>query len=209
LLTPAATLLAGAAQLGLDLDAPQGAKLLQLLGELSRWNRAYNLTAITEPGQMLTHHLLDSLSIHASLRGSRIADVGCGAGFPGLPLAVAFPAQQFTLIDGNNKKIRFVSHAVRELSLQNVVAIHGRVEQLRDQAPFDTLVTRAFAALPAMLRQIAGLAGPATRVLAMKGLRPEAELAAVPAPWLVESVAALSVPGLSEQRHLVILRRSL
>ncbi len=199
-----ALLVAGASQLGVALQPPAVDGLLRLLDELTRWNRAYNLTAITDREQMLTHHLLDSLSVAPFVQGSNMADVGTGAGFPGLPLALIAPQRHFVLLDSNGKKQRFVAHAARTLGLQNVQALHGRVEQLRPAQRFDTVVARAFAALPLMLSSIAPLCGPQTRVLAMKGRLPEAEIAAVTAPWTIDEIVPLTVPGLNEERHLLI-----
>src|SRR5580765_6637376 len=144
-----------AATLGVAVSAADAARLWELTQQLARWNRSYNLTSITAPEQMLTHHLLDSLSVHPQLQGTRIADVGTGAGFPGLPLAVCNPARQFTLIDANGKKIRFVSHAARHLGLDNVTALQARVESLTPATPFDTVVARAFAPLPQLLADVA------------------------------------------------------
>ena len=194
-----------AATLGIALAPGDGARLVALLDELERWNRTFNLTAIKTPDEMLTHHLLDSLAIHADLVGGRIADVGTGAGFPGLPLALVQPQRRFTLIDSNGKKIRFVSHAARMLGLSNVEPLQARAEELAPDPPFDTVVARAFAPLPQLLSTIAGLAGPATRVLAMKGRRPDKELAALPRAWRVLAVRPLVVPGLDEARCLVTL----
>jgi 16S rRNA (guanine527-N7)-methyltransferase len=194
-----------AATLGVTLASADGARLVALLDELERWNRTFNLTAIKTQEQMLTHHLLDSLAIHADLVGGRIADVGTGAGFPGLPLALVQPARRFTLIDSNGKRIRFVSHAARLLGLANVEPLQARAEELAPDPPFDTVVARAFAPLPELLSTIAGLAGPATRVLAMKGRRPDQELAALPRGWRVLDVRSLIVPGLDEARCLVTL----
>ena len=194
-----------AATLGVALAPGDGARLCALLDELERWNRTFNLTAIKTQDEMLTHHLLDSLAIHADLVGGRIADVGTGAGFPGLPLALVQPARRFTLIDSNGKKIRFVSHAARMLGLGNVEPLQARAEELAPDPPFDTVVARAFAPLPQLLSTIAGLAGPATRVLAMKGKRPDQELAALPRDWRVLAVRSLVVPGLDEARCLVTL----
>jgi 16S rRNA (guanine527-N7)-methyltransferase len=123
-----AFLISSASRLGVSLDSTAAKRLLQLLDELERWNRSFNLTAITQRAQMLTHHLLDSLSIAALLQGERIIDIGTGAGFPGLPLAIIQPERQFTLLDSNGKKIRFVNHAARTLGLANVVAVHARAD---------------------------------------------------------------------------------
>jgi 16S rRNA (guanine527-N7)-methyltransferase len=198
-------LIADAATLGIALSAKDAALLCTLLDELVRWNRTYSLTAITDPEKMLTHHLLDSLAIHADLVGERIADVGTGAGFPGLPLALVQPARRFTLIDSNGKKIRFVAHAARLLGLTNVAALQGRVEALAPARPFDTVVARAFAPLPELLQKVAAISGPATRVLAMKGKRPDLEIDALPRGWRLVATRALSVPGLPESRCLITL----
>jgi 16S rRNA (guanine527-N7)-methyltransferase len=154
---------------------------------------------------MLTHHLLDSLAIHPDLQGTRIADVGTGAGFPGLPLALCNPARQFTLIDSTAKKIRFVSHAAHVLGLTNVTAVHARAESMKPEAPFDTVVVRALAPLPQMLAQVAPLCSAQSRVLAMKGRWPTEELAALPAPWRLAGSRELSVPGLAEARCVIVL----
>lgn len=191
----------------IQLQPADAARLLRLLDELTRWNRSYNLTAITHRAEMLTHHLLDSFSILRDLRGRLIADVGTGAGFPGLPLAVIDPTRHYTLIDSNNKKVRFVAHAARLLKLPNVTPVQARVEALRPEVPFDTVVARAFAALPVMLERVSALCGPTTRVLAMKGKRPDEEIAALPADWRLLEARPLEVPGLAEARNLVILER--
>ena len=196
-----------AATLGIALTEKDAARLCALLDELTRWNRTYNLTAIRNPEEMLTHHLLDSLAIHADLVGEHIADVGTGAGFPGLPLALVQPARRFTLIDSNGKKIRFVAHAARLLGLANVEVWQGRVEALAPACPFDTVVARAFAPLPELLQKVAPITGPATRVLAMKGKRPDQEMAALPRGWRLVAARPLSVPGLSESRCLITLEQ--
>ena len=200
-----ADLIAGARALDVNLEQSQAEALLRLLDELGRWNRAYNLTAITDPGQMLTHHLLDSLSVAPFVQGSSLADVGTGAGFPGLPLALIAPQRRCVLMDSNGKKQRFVAHAARTLGLTNVEALQARAEDLRPAQPFDTVVARACAALPQLLEWVAPLCGPRTRVLAMKGRLPEEEIAAVAPPWAIEQTVPLQVPGLNEERHLIIL----
>jgi 16S rRNA (guanine527-N7)-methyltransferase len=196
-----------AAALGVPLSPAAAAQLLALTQELARWNAHTNLTAITDPQAMLTHHLLDSLAIHPHLHGTRIADVGTGAGFPGLPLALLNPQRQFTLIDSNNKKIRFVRHAAGLLRLGNVSPVHARAEALRPQLPFDTVMARALAPLPKLLATVAPLTGPDTRVLAMKGRHPQAELDAMPADWHLESAHELTIPGLAAARCVLVLRR--
>jgi 16S rRNA (guanine527-N7)-methyltransferase len=155
---------------------------------------------------MVTHHLLDSLAIHPDLRGERIADVGTGAGFPGLPLALVNPARHFTLIDSGGKKVRFVAHAVRTLGLANVEALQVRAEALTPAHPFDTITARAFAPLPELLRRVGRLCAPNGQVLAMKGKWPADELAALPAPWRLAGGRELAVPGLGEARCVLVLR---
>ena len=194
-----------AAGLGVALTEHDAARLRQLLEELAHWNRQFNLTGIAELDAMVSHHVLDSLAVHRHLHGASIADVGTGAGFPGLPLALVNPERRFTLIDSNGKKIRFVSHATRTLGLMNVEALQTRAEALRPERPFDTVVARAFAPLPELLETVAPLCGRDTRVLAMKGKWPQAELDAVPRLWRVAESHTLTVPGLAEDRCLIIL----
>ena len=205
---PLERLVQDAASLGIALSPHDAARLLRLTEELARWNRSYNLTALTAPAAMVTHHLLDSLAVHPDLAGTRIADAGTGAGFPGLPLAVCNPQRHFTLIDSTAKKIRFVSHAVQLLGLTNVSAVHARVEQLAVDSPFDTVVARAFARLPQMLERVAPLCAAHTRVLAMKGKWPHEELAAIEPPWRVLTARELSVPRLDAARCVIVLVRS-
>jgi 16S rRNA (guanine527-N7)-methyltransferase len=196
-----------AASLQVTLTDADARRLLALLDELARWNEMFNLTGITARSEMITHHLLDSLAVSGELAGERIADAGTGAGFPGLPLAVANPERHFTLIDSTAKKLRFVAHAVQLLRLTNVTALHARVEKMRPPAPFDTVVARAFAPLPRLLETVTPLCGPHTRVLAMKGHRPVQELAALKAPWRVERERELQVPGLAAARCVIVLGR--
>jgi 16S rRNA (guanine527-N7)-methyltransferase len=194
-----------AAALGVALTEHDAARLRQLLEELAHWNRRFNLTGITDPDGMVSHHVLDSLAVHRYLHGASIADVGTGAGFPGLPLALVNPERRFTLIDSNGKKIRFVSHAVRTLGLMNVEPLQARAEALRPERPFDIVLARAFAPLPELLATVAPLCGSGTRVLAMKGKWPQDELDAVPPSWRVAESHTLTVPGLPEARCLIVL----
>jgi 16S rRNA (guanine527-N7)-methyltransferase len=200
-------LIRDAATLGVALDPEGAARLLALTGELALWNQTHNLTAITDPEAMLTHHLLDSLAIHSDLVGTRIADVGTGAGFPGLPLALVNPQREFTLIDSNNKKIRFVTHAVALMGLTNVIPVHARSEGLKPAAPFDTVVARALAPLPRLLPFVAPLCGRHTRVLAMKGRWPQSELEELPKSWHLAGSRELKVPGLDAARCVLMLQK--
>jgi 16S rRNA (guanine527-N7)-methyltransferase len=197
-----------AAALGVALTEHDAARLHQLLGELAHWNRRFNLTAITDLESMVSHHVLDSLAVHRHLHGAAIADVGTGAGFPGLPLALVNPERRFSLIDSNGKKIRFVSHAVRTLGLMNVEPLQARAEMLRPERPFDTVLARAFAPLPELLAAVAPLCGSETQVLAMKGRWPQGELDAVPRSWRLADSHTLTVPGLPEARCLIVLTLS-
>jgi 16S rRNA (guanine527-N7)-methyltransferase len=196
-----------AATLGVPLTGEDAARLLTLTEELARWNRSYNLTAISSPAAMVTRHLLDSLAVNPDLAGTGIADAGTGAGFPGLPLAVCNPQRHFTLIDATAKKVRFVAHAASLLQLTNVTAVHARVESLQIEVPFDTVLARAVAPIPELLERVAPLCGPQTRVLAMKGKWPQEELAALEPPWRVVSSRELIIPGLDAARCVIALAR--
>jgi 16S rRNA (guanine527-N7)-methyltransferase len=208
----AARLRAAAARLNVDLDAGQLQQLDTLAAELLRWNKAYNLTAITEPAKVLTHHLLDSLSLHSDLDGEQIADVGTGAGFPGLPLAIVNPQRRFTLIDAVDKKLRFIDHAVRALGLANVTTQHTRVEMLQPTQRFHTVMSRAFAPLPRMLQLVAPLCDMHTIVLAMVGRwpprEPDAAEAELPQGWRMLAQRAVDVPGLDAERHVLRMQRA-
>lgn len=182
--------------------------LEQLIGLLARWNRAYNLTSVRDPGEMVAVHLLDSLAVRPWIDGDRVLDVGTGGGFPGLPLAICAPRQDFVLLDSVAKKIRFVRQAALELGLGNVTAVHARVEDYPASEAFDTVTCRAFSSLA----ELVDLAGPRLRdtgrLVLMKGRYPEAELAECPSGWVVREVTPLAVPGLDAQRHVVIVQRS-
>jgi 16S rRNA (guanine527-N7)-methyltransferase len=198
---------AAALQLGVSLSDAQARQQLRLLDELQLWAGAYNLTAITGRAEMRTHHLLDSLAAAPFLHGTRIADLGTGAGFPGLPLAIAAPEREFTLIDSTAKKIRFVSHVVRSLALANVTPLQSRIESLPTGLSFDTLVARALAPLAALVTMVAPLCTADTRLVALKGRLPEDELAALPAGWRALQCTRVAVPGLPAERHVIVLAR--
>lgn len=189
--------------LGLALDAMQQEQLLTYLMLLVKWNKVYNLTAIRAPGEMVTKHLLDSLAVLPHLQGGRVLDVGSGAGLPGIPLAVADPAREFTLLDANSKKTRFLLQAKGELRLSNLSVVHSRLEQYRPGRLFDTVTARAFASLAEMAAGTAHLLAPGGSLLALKGDYPQQELDALPAGFAVREIIALTVPGLEARRHLV------
>lgn len=204
-LTPAQLrerLTSGCTALGLDLPPPSIDRLLDYIALLDKWNQAYNLTAVRDPGEMVTRHLLDSLAVAPHLTGQRIIDVGTGAGLPGIPLAILFPERQFVLLDSNGKKTRFLVQAKASLGLDNVTVIHSRVEEYRPEEPFDTVIARAFAALTDILSLCRHLVAKEGAVLAMKGDASEAE--SVPGGFRLAGLIALNVPGLAhEQRHLI------
>ncbi len=203
---PAAILDAGLRALGLDamVSAEARARMLAYLDFLAAWNRHTNLTAVRDPLAMVTRHLLDSLVLLPHVQGTRLADLGSGAGLPGIPLALALPGLQVTLVDSNGKKARFLRAAIAELGLDADVA-QTRIEDL--EGTFDTLTARALAELANMLRWCGHLLRPEGVLLAQKGQYPAAELATLP-PGYAAQTLPLSVPGLDAQRHLVIIRKS-
>ena len=198
-----AILARGLAQMALPLSATVQEKLLAYVGLLVKWNRVYNLTAVRDSAEMVTRHLLDSLSVAPHLRGSRVLDVGSGAGLPGIPLALARPEWQFVLLDSNRKKTRFITQSCIELGLTNVSVESSRIENYRPEILFDSVISRAFSELSMMLTTSGRLCQPDGIMLAMKGEYPAAELAAVPPGFVVQGVEALQVPGLDAQRHVV------
>ena len=197
---------AGLAALGLD--AALAAPLLAYLALLQRWNATYNLTAIREPQAMVTLHLLDSLAMHSHLDGiATLADLGTGPGLPGIPLAIARPSLQVTLVESNGKKARFLREAVRQLKLGNARVAESRAEALDEPGAFDAITARALATLPDIVAVGGHLPGPGGRLLAMKGVVPREEIASLPPGWRLEAVHPLAVPGLDGERHLVVVAR--
>ncbi len=202
-------LIAGARQLGVALSDAQSDTLLQYLAEFARWNRAYNLSAVRDPAQMLPRHLLDSLSVVPWLRdcpAARIIDVGSGGGLPGLVLAVLFPERQFTLLDSNGKKTRFLFHCVTTLALNNVTVEHRRVEDWTPPERFDLVISRAFASLQDMTRLCRHLLTENGLFLAMKGVYPEQELAALGDDVELLEHRQLQVPDTDGERCLLVFR---
>ncbi|HEY5558400.1 MAG TPA: 16S rRNA (guanine(527)-N(7))-methyltransferase RsmG [Steroidobacteraceae bacterium] len=203
-----ARLVAGAQELGIALDAVQAAALMRLLVELREWNTRFNLTAIREPADMVDKHLLDSLSIQPHLHGRRIADIGTGAGFPGLPLAVVNPRRHFTLIEATGKKVQFVRHAIEALGIGNAEIIQARSETWRPRAPFDCVIARALGKVADFIRVAGHLCARDGRMLAMKGRHPTAEIEELPRGWRVRALHDLEVPGLAAARCVVVLERA-
>jgi len=177
------------------------------IAELTKWNKAYNLTAIRDSQAMVTLHLLDSLAASPWLYGKNILDVGTGAGLPGIPLALVQPDVQFTLLDTNGKKVRFVNHVAGVLELENVLSVQARVEEYEPEQLFDSIISRAFSSLADFIVGSAHALAPAGRLLAMKGKLPEDELADLPAGWFVSRVEELHVPRLEAERHLLVIER--
>jgi len=201
-------LVAGAGELGIDIDAELAGRLIDLLDELDVWNARTNLTAIRDRRAQISKHLLDSLALQPFLRGERFVDVGTGAGFPGLPLALVNPDKHFTLLDSTAKKLAFVDHAARLLGLANVATVHARAEAWMPPRRFDAALARALGPLDRIAPWCAGLLVPDGRLLAMKGRFPEDELAQLPSGWKLVAAHRLDVPGLDEERHLVELCRT-
>ena len=192
-------------QLAPDLAAP----LLAYLDLLARWNRTYNLTAIRDPREMVTRHLLDSLAMVPHVADlPTLADLGTGPGLPGIPLAIALPALQVTLVESNGKKARFLREAVRTLKLANAEVAESRIEAVDRPGAFAAITARALATLPGILAAGGHLPAADGRLLAMKGVRPDDEIAALPPGWAVHDIHPLRVPGLDAERHLVVVGRT-
>jgi 16S rRNA (guanine527-N7)-methyltransferase len=206
-------LLNGAEALGLTLSDAECQALLDYLALLQKWNEVYNLTAVRRPAEMLTHHLLDSLAVlpplrrHLAGRAARILDVGSGGGLPGVVLAILEPHLEVTCIDSVGKKAIFIRQVGAELKLPNLGAVHARVEDLR-LPPFDVVTSRAFASLADFTRLTRHLVGEHGVWMAMKGKKPDDEIAALPADYAVFHVEQLTVPGLNAERCLVWLHRA-
>ena len=200
----------GALELGVELSAQQHEQLLAYLALLIKWNKAYNLTAVRDPNEMVSRHLLDSLSVvpFVSEAGDNWLDVGSGGGMPGIPLAILFPERQFTLLDSNGKKTRFLTQVKLELKLGNLQVIHSRVEAFTPAVPFNGICSRAFSSLEDFSNWTRHLGDGNTQWLAMKGVHPDDELQALPADFRLTATHVLKVPGCQGQRHLLILRRS-
>ena len=199
------SIIEGSERLNIPLPVDASRRLTNYLTLLERWNRAYNLTAVRDPAAMVVRHLLDSLSILPWLQEPKVLDVGSGAGLPGLALAITRPDCAFCLLDSNGKRTRFLIQAVAELQLPNVSVVRSRVEDYQPATLFNSVVSRAFATLADMAANAGRLCAPDGRLLAMKGVFPDDELARLPPGYVVVGVYPLHVPHLEAERHLVHL----
>ncbi|UCH41072.1 MAG: 16S rRNA (guanine(527)-N(7))-methyltransferase RsmG [Gammaproteobacteria bacterium] len=197
---------AGCGELGISLQQSQYDRLLEYLQLLSKWNQLYNLTAITQPQKMLSHHLLDSLSLMPFLlNANKILDVGSGAGLPGIPLAIAMPETIWVMLDSNARKTRFIRQAIAHCGLQNAQVVQSRVQDYHAPDSLDFIVSRAYAPLAEFCNSVAHLLGPKTRLLTMKtGLRPEEAQQLDNDSFLIEE-EMITVPGIRETRSLVTI----
>ncbi len=206
--TPRALLERGLDALALSLDQARVEALLDYLGLLQKWNRAFNLTAVREPREMVVRHLLDSLAVRSWFDAPRTLDIGSGAGLPGIPLAIACPESRFDLLDSNGKKIRFMRQAVNQLGLDNVEVIQSRIEAWRPPAlAYDRITSRAFASLPDIVDAGAPLLRAGGKIVALKGRLRADELAAVPDGYRARA-EPIEVPGLNAARHVIIIERT-
>ncbi|PIQ10372.1 MAG: 16S rRNA (guanine(527)-N(7))-methyltransferase RsmG [Hydrogenophilales bacterium CG_4_9_14_3_um_filter_59_35] len=196
----------GLEEMGLHLDAATQSSLLNYVALMQKWNKVYNLTAVRDPQKMIIQHLLDSLAVLPHLVGRRIIDVGTGPGLPGIPLALANPALELTLLDSNHKKTSFLRQVCLELNLNNVTVVCERVEAWRPTEKYDVVISRAFSDLAEFVSLALYLCSDTGLMLAMKGIYPHEELTRLPATVELQGVESLKVPGLDAERHLVLLR---
>ena len=196
----------GLEEMGLHLDSATQSSLLNYVALMQKWNKVYNLTAVRDPQKMVTQHLLDSLAVLPHIVGHRIIDVGTGPGLPGIPLALANPALEVTLLDSNHKKASFLRQACLELGLNNTTIVCERVEAWRPEEKFDAVISRAFSDLAEFAGLALHLCSNTGLMLAMKGIYPHEELTRLPATVALQGVESLKVSSLDAERHLVLLR---
>ncbi|MEE9682661.1 16S rRNA (guanine(527)-N(7))-methyltransferase RsmG [Lelliottia amnigena] len=193
-------------QAGISLTDHQKNQLVAYVDMLNKWNKAYNLTSVRDPNEMLIRHILDSIVVAPHLRGERFIDVGTGPGLPGIPLSIVRPECHFTLLDSLGKRVRFLRQVQHELKLENIEPVQSRVEAFPSEPPFDGVISRAFASLNDMVSWCKHLPAQGGRFYALKGLVPDDEIAQLPAGFSVESIAKLQVPQLDGERHLVVIK---
>lgn len=191
---------------GIMLPENQKQQLVGYVELLHKWNKAYNLTSVRHPDEMLVRHILDSIVVEPHLQGSRFIDVGTGPGLPGIPLAIVRPDSHFTLLDSLGKRVRFLRQVQHELHLENITPVQSRVEEFPAEPPFDGVISRAFASMTDMVTWCKHLPAENGRFYALKGQRPDEEIAALPAEFSVEEVIRLQVPELDGERHLVMIK---
>ena len=191
---------------GITLPENQKQQLVGYVELLHKWNKAYNLTSVRHPDEMLVRHILDSIVVEPHLQGSRFIDVGTGPGLPGIPLAIVRPDSYFTLLDSLGKRVRFLRQVQHELHLENITPVQSRVEEFPAEPPFDGVISRAFASMTDMVTWCKHLPAENGRFYALKGQRPDEEIAALPAEFSVEEVIRLQVPELDGERHLVMIK---
>jgi 16S rRNA (guanine527-N7)-methyltransferase len=200
-----AQLAEGLAQLGVPLPPAAHARLLDYLTLLQKWNRIYNLTAVREASRMVSHHLLDSLAVAPHVKAATLLDVGSGAGLPGIPLALALPQVQVTLLEASHKKAAFLQQAKSEMKLDNVEVVCERVEAWHPGSSFGLVISRALSDLAEFIALAGRHVAPGGCLAAMKGVYPDEEVERLPQGWRLRQAVALSVPGLQAQRHLLLL----
>jgi len=204
----AAKLAEGVAELGLKLPGQVESRLLDYLALLQKWNRTYNLTAVREPSKMVGQHLLDCLAVTPHVNARTMADIGSGAGLPGIPLALALPQAAVTLVESSHKKAAFLQQAKIELKLDNVAVACERVETWQPGEKFEMVISRAFSDLAEFVALAGRHVAPNGRLAAMKGIYPHEEVTQLPAGWRLQKTIALTVPGLGAQRHLLLIGRA-
>ena len=202
-------LVQGAQSLGIELTTEQTSQLLAYLSLLIKWNKAYNLTAVRDPKEMVSRHLLDSLSVlpYVITAGESWLDVGSGGGMPGIILAIMLPDKSFCLLDANGKKTRFLTQVKLELQLDNVLVVQSRIEEYQPQKPYDGIISRAFSSLADFTNWTKHLSSSSTTWLAMKGIQPDAELEQMEQDFILRDCHRLQVPGCQGQRHLLVVTR--
>jgi len=200
-------LLQGCEKLALNITTEQAEKLTGYVQRIDKWNKAYNLTSVRDPEQMMVKHILDSLAVTRFVSGKRVIDVGTGPGLPGMPLAIMLPDIEFTLLDSLGKRVRFMKQCAFELGLTNVTPVHSRVEEHEPAQPYDIVLSRAFASLKDMLHWCQHLVDSSGVFFALKGQFPQSEIDEVSDHFQIGSVEALSVPDLTGERHLVTIRK--